>query len=86
MATTEEKVITGTVKWWDPRKGIGYIETPEGDAFCHFSNIKEGHMRVVLVDGEDVTLTVREGKKGLEACNVNVVKKAKKDTDESSDE
>lgn len=80
MATNEEKVINGTVKWWDPRKGIGYIETAKGDVFCHFSNIKEGHLRVVLIDGEDVTLTVKDGKKGPEACNVNVVKKGKSES------
>lgn len=74
-----KEVINGKVKWYDPRKGIGYIETENGDVFVHFSAIKEGHLRAVLLDGEDVTLTICEGKKGPEASDVYLAHKPKND-------
>ena len=69
--TISEVTTTGKVKWYDPRKGIGYIAGDDGhDYFVHFSNIKIGHRRTVLLDGEDVTFAVKEGQKGPEAAQV----------------
>ena len=71
---TTTKVMTGEVKWYDPKKGIGFIKAEDGnDYYIHHSGITKGHMRSVLIDGEEVTLELTEGKKGLEATNVCIV-------------
>ncbi len=63
----------GTVKWFDDRKGYGFIERENGeDVFVHFSNI-EGEGFRSLEQGEKVSFDVQEGERGLQA--VNVVKK-----------
>ncbi len=63
----------GTVKWFNSEKGFGFIEQENGgkDVFVHYRNINNnGHDRVSLNDGQNVTFEVREGEKGLEAHNV----------------
>ena len=64
---------TGSVKWFDAKKGYGFI-TREGaeDIFIHFSGI-EGDGYRILIDGQKVEFDVIEGKKGLEAKNVVVI-------------
>ena len=61
----------GKVKWFDPKKGYGFI-TPEGgseDVFVHHSAIvMEGYK--TLDDGQAVTFETQQGKKGLQAVNV----------------
>jgi CspA family cold shock protein len=62
----------GTVKWFDSKKGYGFIVGPEGkDVFVHFSVI-EGEGFRSLRDGEQVEYDYREGEKGLLA---NAVKR-----------
>ncbi len=63
----------GTVKWFDDRKGYGFIERENGeDVFVHFSNIG-GEGFKSLEQGEKVSFDVQETERGLQA--VNVVKK-----------
>ena len=60
----------GTVKWFDERKGFGFI-TPESgeDLFVHHSSIiMEGFK--TLEDGEAVEFDVAPGRKGQQAINV----------------
>ena len=60
----------GRVKWFNPRKGYGFIATPDGrDVFVHYSNISGDGYRT-LAEGELVTFEVVEGEKGLRAENV----------------
>ncbi len=63
---------TGTVKWFNPEKGFGFIarENGEGDVFVHHSAIQGGGFRT-LVDGERVEFDVVQGQKGPAAENVN---------------
>ena len=76
--------ITGSVKWYDPRKGIGFIKGDDGnDYYIHHSGIKKGHVRHVLLDGENVTFDLKEGEKGAEAANVCIL--PKETTDKKSD-
>ena len=60
----------GTVKWFDSKKGFGFILNPEGrDVFVHFSSI-EGEGFRVLKDGERVRYEQLTGAKGLQARRV----------------
>lgn len=62
--------IKGTVKWFDVKKGFGFIQQEDGnDVFVHYSNIT-GNGFKVLEDGESVEFEVVEGNKGLQAQNV----------------
>ena len=62
--------IHGEVKWFDPKKGYGFIVGPEGqDVFVHFSQILGDGFRS-LKDGEKVDYELVEGDKGLQAREV----------------
>jgi CspA family cold shock protein len=57
----------GKVKWFDPKKGYGFIVGPEGqDVFVHYSQIQGDGFRS-LKDGEDVEYELIEGDKGWQA-------------------
>jgi len=61
---------TGRVKWFDNRKGFGFIEQETGeDVFVHHSCIKVEGFRT-LNDGELVKFEVIQGPKGLLAREV----------------
>jgi CspA family cold shock protein len=63
-------VPEGKVKWFNPRKGYGFIVTGDGrDVFVHYSNIEGGGYKT-LDEGDPVTFEVVEGEKGLRAENV----------------
>ena len=63
-------MAVGKVKWFDGKKGYGFIEQEGGkDVFVHFSNISGSGFRT-LEDGETVEFEVVEGEKGLQARNV----------------
>jgi CspA family cold shock protein len=60
----------GQVKWFDPKKGYGFILGPEGkDVFVHYTQIKGDGFRS-LKDGENVDYELVEGDKGLQARDV----------------
>lgn len=60
----------GKVKWFNPRKGYGFIATADGrDIFVHYSSIS-GDGYKTLVEGDPVTFDVVDGEKGLRAENV----------------
>ena len=69
----------GTVKWFDPKKGYGFIVGPKGeDVFVHFSQIQGDGFRS-LKDGEVVEYELLQGEKGMQARGVqrmNVVSNA----------
>jgi CspA family cold shock protein len=60
----------GTVKWFNPRKGYGFITAENGkDIFVHYADISgEGYK--TLVEGDLVSFDIVEGEKGLRAENV----------------
>jgi len=64
----------GTVKWFDPRKGYGFIERDKGeDIFCHFSVINVDGYKT-LKDGQKVSFEVESDEaKGERATNVTPV-------------
>ena len=62
--------MKGTVRWFDVKKGFGFIQQEDGnDVFVHYSNIS-GNGFKVLEDGESVEFEVVEDNKGLQAQNV----------------
>lgn len=68
MSTT-----TGKIKWFNNKKGFGFIETGQGpDVFVHYSNI-QGEGFKSLNEGQKVTFEIQEGAKGPNAANVQVV-------------
>ena len=63
----------GKVKWFNERKGFGFIEKEEGgDVFVHFSAIQASGFKT-LNEGQAVSFDVVQGKKGQEAENVKPV-------------
>jgi CspA family cold shock protein len=66
----EDAMPTGNVKWFDSKKGFGFIISPEGkDVFVHFSSIEGDGFRS-LKDGEKVNYEQIQGEKGLLAQHV----------------
>jgi len=67
-----KKVSTGTVKWFNDRKGYGFITPDDGgdDLFVHHSEI-ESSGYASLNEGQKVEFEVGEGKKGPCATKVN---------------
>ena len=60
----------GTVKWFNPRKGYGFIATEDGqDLFVHYASIT-GDGYKTLNEGDPVSFDVAEGEKGPRAENV----------------
>jgi len=75
----------GKVKWFNPRKGYGFIAGADGrDIFVHYSSISGDGYRT-LVEGDDVSFDIVEGEKGLRAENV-VAKSASTSKAESKKE
>ncbi len=64
-------MATGRVKWFDARKGWGFIEQENGeDIFVHYKNIKGEGFRT-LEDGDTVEFDIVPGKEGRkQAANV----------------
>lgn len=69
-------MIKGTVKWFDTRKGYGYITDENGnDYFAHYSAIKKGRVHFGLKDEDNVIFNVINDEKGPKAINVKIVDK-----------
>ncbi len=67
--------VRGQVKWFDPKKGFGFIVGPNGqDVFVHYSQI-QGDGFKTLRDGETVDYDLVQGDKGLQARLVTQVRK-----------
>lgn len=64
----------GTVKWFNEGKGFGFIAQDGGgaDLFVHFSEI-QGQGFKTLAENQRVQFEVKQGQKGLQAANVQVI-------------
>ncbi len=61
----------GTVKWFNAKKGFGFISDEEGnDVFVHFSALVMDGFKV-LEEGDSVEFEVVQGEKGPQAANVS---------------
>ena len=63
--------MTGSVKWFNPEKGFGFISPEDGskDVFVHFSAIQSDDFRTLYED-QKVEFLVENGPKGPSAVNV----------------
>ena len=62
--------MKGTVKWFNAKKGFGFITDEEGnDVFVHFSALQMDGFKV-LDEGDEVEFEVIDGEKGPQAANV----------------
>jgi CspA family cold shock protein len=60
----------GTVKWFNAKKGFGFLERDNGDdVFVHFSAIQSDGFRT-LNEGDKVKFDIVDGEKGPSAANV----------------
>lgn len=64
--------INGTVKWFNDKKGFGFIESEGKDFFVHFSAI-QGDGFKTLEQGAPVLFKASEGQKGPQAEEVELV-------------
>ncbi|MFC1532172.1 cold-shock protein [Thermodesulfobacteriota bacterium] len=66
-------MANGIVKWFNDRKGFGFIEQQNGpDVFVHHSGIDATGFKS-LKEGDEVTFDIEQGQKGPAAVNVIVV-------------
>lgn len=60
--------MKGTVKWYNSRKGYGFIEGEDGkDVFVHRTSMPEG---IFLNEGDKVEYEIEEGEKGPNAKDI----------------
>lgn len=65
--------IEGTVKWFDEKKGYGFISQSEGeDVFFHYSALEQAGFKTVEDDAK-VEFEMERGPKGLKATSVEVL-------------
>ena len=66
-------MATGKVKWFNEKKGFGFISRDDGeDVFVHFSEITSAGFKT-LAENQEVSFDIKEGPKGLQASNVAVL-------------
>ncbi len=65
--------MTGTVKWFDSKKGYGFVTSEDGkEYFVHFSGIQSEGFKS-LVENQAVEFELANGNKGEQAVNVKVL-------------
>jgi cold shock protein len=74
MADNRLRELTGSIKWFDPNKGYGFIK-PEGGAGDVFLHVKELRKSGItgLNDGAHVSFMCNQGDKGLFATDIRVL-------------
>ncbi|MFP4030418.1 MAG: cold-shock protein [Desulfococcaceae bacterium] len=66
-------MANGVVKWFNDKKGYGFIEKEEGgDVFVHYSAIQMPGFKT-LAEGDHVVFEIEDGNKGPAATNVTKV-------------
>jgi CspA family cold shock protein len=71
----KDDMATGTVKWFNPAKGYGFIEPSDGgkDAFVHISAVERAGLSS-LTEGQKVSYELQQGQNGkTSAENLSVL-------------
>ncbi|MCK5175085.1 MAG: cold-shock protein [Planctomycetes bacterium] len=75
----------GTVKWFDKKKGYGFIAHTEGDdVFVHYTGFASSDLRT-LNEGQTVCFEIVEGEKGLRADQVSLKADAQQSVEDTPD-
>tara|TARA_B100000579_G_C22573916_1_gene730241 strand:+ start:615 stop:815 length:201 start_codon:yes stop_codon:yes gene_type:complete len=66
--------MNGTVKWFNPNKGYGFISPEDGskDVFVHVSSLEKSGLRI-LSEGQNVSFEVATNKGKTSAVNIKLV-------------
>jgi len=73
MAITGREV--GVVKWFDEAEGYGFISRKgKEDLYVHYSSVLCDESDCAISEGESVTFTVVQGRHGLQAQDVVIIK------------
>lgn len=66
---------TGTVKWFNPTKGFGFIQPDQGgkDVFVHISAVEQAGLQT-LNEGQKVSFELQENRDKVSAVNLEVIK------------
>ena len=67
-------ILKGKVKWFNGKKGYGFIEREDGekDCFVHASAVREGGLRY-LNEGDSLEFEIKDGEKGPSAVNLKKI-------------
>ena len=66
-------MVKGTVKWFNEKKGFGFLSQEEGDdVFVHHTSI-QGEGFKTLDEGQEVEFEIQDGPKGPQALNVTAL-------------
>lgn len=71
-------MVSGTVKWYNRRKGYGFIISEDGtDIFVHYTALAgRDEEYITLNENDKVEFDITQGQKGPQASNVVVTEKA----------
>ena len=71
-----EDLVIGSVKWFDPDKGWGFITLPGGgvDIFVHINQLRKSGIKAPLNEGDRVRFATSKGSKGAFAINISLLK------------
>ncbi len=65
--------VEGTIKWFNEKKGYGFIQQDNGqDIFVHYTSITGDGFKT-LAEGQRVKFDIEEGAKGPKAINVEKI-------------
>ncbi len=66
---------TGTVKWFNPAKGFGFIQPDQGgkDVFVHITTVEQAGLKT-LNEGQRVSFELQENRGKVSAVNLETVK------------
>lgn len=74
----ETSFMHGKIKWFDTKKGYGFINSDEGiEYFVHYTGVNHDPNEFVKFNpGDEVEFELTDGAKGVQAVNVTLVKAA----------